>query len=42
LKYDIQIKTANDFLDLVALGTTADIVPMKDENRILTYRGMKK
>lgn len=42
LKYDIQIKTANDFLDLVALGTAADIVPMKDENRILTYRGLKK
>ena len=42
LKYNIPIKTANDFLDFVALGTAADIVLMKDENRILTYRGMKK
>jgi len=42
LKYDIRLKTATDFLDLVALGTAADIVPMKDENRILTYRGIKK
>ncbi len=27
-------------LDLVALGTVADIVPLKDENRILVQRGM--
>ncbi len=31
---------AEDFLDLVALGTVADIVPQKDENRILTRHGL--
>jgi single-stranded-DNA-specific exonuclease len=30
-----------DFLDLVALGTVADIVPLQDENRILVNHGMK-
>ena len=29
-------------LDLVALGTAADIVDLKDENRILMYHGLKK
>jgi len=29
------------YIDLVAIATAADIVPMQDENRILTYWGMK-
>jgi single-stranded-DNA-specific exonuclease len=33
--------SAFDFLDLVALGTVADIVPLRDENRILVSPGMK-
>ncbi|HHM01845.1 MAG TPA: single-stranded-DNA-specific exonuclease RecJ [Caldithrix abyssi] len=31
-----------DTLDLVALGTAADIVDLSDENRVLMYHGLKK
>ncbi|MFQ6605126.1 MAG: single-stranded-DNA-specific exonuclease RecJ [Fidelibacterota bacterium] len=30
-----------DLLDLVSLGTAADMVPIIDENRILTYHGLR-
>jgi single-stranded-DNA-specific exonuclease len=31
-----------DYLDLVALGTVADIVPLVDENRVLVRRGLRQ
>ncbi len=33
--YDIE-----EYIDLVALGTVADVVPLIDENRIITYYGL--
>lgn len=32
----------SDYLDLVALGTVADMVPLRGENRILTHWGLLK
>ncbi len=39
-RFKIDIK--NEFLDFVALGTVADIVPLTYENRILARRGFKQ
>lgn len=32
----------NDLLDYVAIGTVADIMPLKDENRLLVQRGLAR
>ncbi|MGD9897886.1 MAG: single-stranded-DNA-specific exonuclease RecJ [Calditrichaceae bacterium] len=32
----------NEYLDLIALGTSADIVPLVDENRILVHHGLNQ
>ncbi len=36
------IETGDEFLDFVALGTVADIVPISNENRIIIRRGLQK
>jgi single-stranded-DNA-specific exonuclease len=30
------------YIDLIAVGTITDIVPLKDENRVIAYLGLKK
>ena len=35
------LKNCEDFLDLAALATVADIVPLQDENRVLVSLGLK-
>jgi len=39
---DIEYSDLEGMLDLVAVSIAADIVPMVDENRIMTYHGLKR
>ena len=39
-KLDLDEKTYLKYLDIVALGTISDIVPLVDENRVITKLGM--
>ena len=39
---DIEPLNMADFLDLVAIGTIADVVPMDRSNRILTEQGLRR
>jgi single-stranded-DNA-specific exonuclease len=36
------IRETEPFLDIVTLGTIADMMPLKDENRIFCYHGLRK
>jgi single-stranded-DNA-specific exonuclease len=38
----IPIPNLADFLDLVALGTVADVVPLDENNRILVHQGLQR
>ncbi len=42
LKYLNSDNEINNYIDIVALGTIADVVPLIDENRIITYYGLQK
>jgi len=42
IKNNLNIKETYSYLDLLALATVADIVPIIDENRIYTYYGLRK
>lgn len=38
----IPVPNMADFLDLVALGTVADVVPLDHNNRVLVYQGLQR
>lgn len=39
---DLPVPNMADFLDLVALGTVADVVPLDQNNRILVHQGLRR
>jgi single-stranded-DNA-specific exonuclease len=41
-KFDLDENSCREYVDLVALGSSADIVPMIDENRLLVKKGLEK
>ena len=41
IKLNLEEKEFLKFLDLVAVGTISDIVPLKDENRVIAKLGLK-
>lgn len=41
-KHNITRPNMADFLDLVALGTVADVVPLDENNRIFVYEGLRR
>ena len=38
--YDAVLRLCNDYADLVAIGTIADVMPVTDENRLLIAKGL--
>lgn len=41
-KMDLNLNDVDELLDIVALGTVADIVPLVDENRVIVKEGLKR
>lgn len=42
VKHNIKSPNMAHYLDLVALGTVADVVPLDKNNRVLVYQGMRR
>lgn len=41
-KLNINLNSLHDYLDIVMIGTVADVVPVVDENRLIIREGLKK
>jgi single-stranded-DNA-specific exonuclease len=41
-RHRVPVPNMADFLDLVALGTVADVVPLDRNNRVLVYQGLQR
>lgn len=42
IKLDLDLNNLYEFLDIIMIGTVADVVPVVDENRIIIKEGLKK
>jgi single-stranded-DNA-specific exonuclease len=42
LRSSLDVRKADEWLDLVALGTVADIVPLTAENRVMVKKGLQR
>jgi single-stranded-DNA-specific exonuclease len=41
VKHEIDFKEVEEYMDLSAISVASDLVPIMDENRVITYQGLK-
>lgn len=42
IKHELDFKEVEEYMDLSAISVASDLVPIMDENRVITYQGLKK